>query len=97
MGMKGRVEYSGLPCKWAYDDMFFFTSDFCNNSNCFSDCGMTWHHRWRGEVAAAPLRTAMKWSFQNWMDFFGNVVAVIVRWYELVSHSGGTYFLFIFL
>ena len=31
---------------------------------------MTWHHRWRGEVAAAPLRPAMGFSFQNWMDFW---------------------------
>ena len=29
--------------------------------------------------------------------FSGNVAAVIVRWYNLVSHAGGTYCLFIFL
>ena len=29
--------------------------------------------------------------------FFGDVVAVIVRWYELISHAGGTYCFFIFL
>ena len=49
--------------------MFLLTFYCCNIKNCFSVCGMTCCHRWRGKVAAAPLRTAMKWSFQNWMDF----------------------------
>ena len=30
-------------------------------------------------------------------DLFGNVSAVTVRWYVLVSHARGTYSLFIFL
>ena len=29
-------------------------------------------------------------------ECFGDVAAVIVRWYELVSHAGGTYCLFIY-
>ena len=29
--------------------------------------------------------------------FFGDVAAVIVRWYKLVSYAGGMYCLFIFL
>ena len=29
--------------------------------------------------------------------FFGDVVVVIVQWYELVSHAGGKYCLFIFI
>ena len=29
--------------------------------------------------------------------FFGNVAAVIIRWYKMVSHYGGMYCLFIFL
>ena len=49
--------------------MFLLTFYCCNIKNCFSVCGTTCCHRWRGKVAAAPLRTAMKLSFKKWMDF----------------------------
>ena len=95
MGMKGGAEKSWFPCKWAYDDMILLAFDCCNNNNFFC----LWYDlepHLEGGGGSGTAEDSNEMALPKLDGFFGNVAAVIGRWCDLVSHTGGTYCLFIF-